>query len=158
MNAKKKICFYTFLASIIKDERFQESVAVMLVAYYHGISDQVTPKITMDFLRKVHGEFNGNDDLVLMEELTEDCFRDLAAHMRNPEARSVFETWTKMSGTYEKEDLFVHTANVRHLTRDANGPTAVTLVVNSYKGLKDLLEHSRSGYGRPDFVEEVHSV
>jgi len=157
VKATKKIKFYACLASLIHNKEFLMACAEITLRLYEEVREEVTPKVDLFFLVKVHDEFHSTEDLDLVEEITENCFKDLAAHMRNPKARGVFQTFTRLSGTYEKEDLFVHIANVRHLSQDANGSVVVTLVVNSHKGLKDLLENTYSG-ARCDFVEEVHSV
>lgn len=114
-------------------------------------SDSFKEGVTLEFLREAYDEYHDQKkDLDTLEQITEAAFCDLAKHMRNPEVRDIFGGLRALAGTGE-EDLYVHTRNVRPLTKDPNGMAVVTLVVNNYAGLKDLLEQG-------DQVEVIHSV
>jgi hypothetical protein len=153
MNVQKKIAFYGALAQLISDDKFVKSSAEALVKLCGEIkSDFFTEGVTLEFLREAYEEHHDQKrDLDTIEQITEAAFCDLAKHMRSPEVRRIFTDLTGLAGTYGDEDLYVHTRNVRPLTEDADGMAVVTLVVNNYGGLKDLL---KKGGG----VEAIHSV
>ncbi len=164
MNFVEKIvAFYGSLAAVIRDEDFGESSAVPVLQLYVEINSESVngPGVTisdfdftLDFLREAHEEYHDpSRDMNILEKLTEAAFKDMARYMRFPQARKVFTEFADMCGTWGPEDLYVQTINVRPLNDWADSMAVVTLVVNSYDGLKDLLENGRKGQ-----VEYIHSV
>ena len=155
MNNDKMIAFYGCLIVLIYDEKFVQSSAEALIKLYAEIKSDIHAKdITMDVLRDAHKEYhNENADLDLMEALTEDAWRDLAPYMGEEEVRVIFESFTNMSGTGSETDLFVYTEKAEPLTEDPEGCVRVTMVVNDYSRLKELLRDLDDSS-----VEVIHSV
>lgn len=136
------IAYYTSLAALISDEAFVESSAEAVVTLAEEIKPIESRKDVLDFLRQAHEEYHDNNrDLDIMTSLAEKAFEDLAPHMHDVNARKAFRRLTEMSGTGEVQDLYSHVSNVRYLGKDKNGMAVVTLVVSSYRELKDLLEN-----------------
>lgn len=151
-SVQKKVMFYGALFELIHYYMFVSTTAQSLVKLSKEMeSDSFKEGVTLEFLREAYDEYHDQKkDLDTLEQITEAAFCDLAKHMRNPEVRDIFGGLRALAGTGE-EDLYVHTRNVRPLTKDPNGMAVVTLVVNNYAGLKDLLEQG-------DQVEVIHSV
>jgi len=152
-NTNSIIAFYTSLAAVLSDETFVESSAEALSKLAEENKADLSRKdFSVEFIREAYEEYHDNSrDLDIMEELTEEAFEDLAPYMKDINARKAFRRLTEMSGTGEVQDLFAHVSNVRHFGKDKNGMAVVTLVVNSYRELQDLLENPRDGV-----VEEGH--
>ena len=134
------VAFYTALAAVIGDETFVESSAQALEKQF----SEIMPKredMTMKFFREAYEEYQGPGDLDLMEQLAEQAFEDLAPYMHDINAREAFRHLMEMSGTGEVQDLYSHVSNVRFLGKDKDGMAVVTLVVNSYRELQDLLKN-----------------
>lgn len=139
------IAFYVSLASILSDETFVESSAEALSQLAEENKADLSGKdFSVKFLREAYEEFHDKSrDLDIMEGLTEEAFADLAPYMKDINARKAFRRLTEMSGTYEIQDLFAHVSSVRHFGKDKDGMAVVTLVVNSFRELKDLLKNPR---------------
>jgi len=155
MNKDKVVAFYGCLVALIHDEKFVKASAEAVIALYEEIKSDIKVKnISMDVLRNAHLEYHDEGaDLDLMEALTEDAWRDLAPYMREEEVRVIFESFTNMSGTGSYTDLFVHTEKVEPFTEDPDGCVRVTLVVDNYSRLKELLHDLND-----TSVEVIHSV
>jgi methionyl-tRNA synthetase len=139
------VAFYTALAAVIGDETFVESSAQALEKQFSEIMPR-REDMTMKFFREAYDEYHDNaQDLDLMEQLAEQAFEDLAPHMHDVNARKAFRRLAEMSGTYEIQDLYSHVSNVRFLGKDKDGMAVVTLVVNSYRELQNLLKNPRDG-------------
>ena len=68
----------------------------------------------------------------------QNAFRDLAPHLRDPEARRILKEVFEALG-FSQENLFVWQRSIRLLSKRGNGPAVVTLLVNDYQAFEDLL-------------------
>jgi|SRR3989338_1849158 len=155
MNKKaaytKVVAFYGLLHTLVTSKKFDEAVAESLMASFEEIREIISlEECTGESLKACHGQYNNpNADLDLMDKFSEAAFADLSPHLRNPRAQGVTERFRDSSGT--GDDLYVHVKNVRLLGEDETGAAIVTLTVDSYSTLMDLLEQ-----GADSSVEYTH--
>ena len=151
VDVQQKINFYNFLAAIVGNEAgFDDTSAPQVVRLYEKIKSSLTIQrsigdVTIEVLRKAnhhyrHGAYGERD---LLWPISEAAFRDLAKHMRIPEAQRVFVSVRDATKTTTNSHLYCHISNVRRLSGDPNGMAVVTLVVDSYSGLQGALGFSK---------------
>jgi|GEM_PF-6763071 len=156
-GVSKKIAFYASLVAFIRAETFVESTAEALIALNKELADNFTRDYRFDahYLLCAHrGYHEDNFGQDILNEVVEVAFKNLAPHMRSPEVRAIFKDFLNLVDPEEK-DLYVHTANVRRLDGQPNGCAVVTLVVNDYDKLDNLLHKNVVGSST---VEWVHPV
>ena len=152
VNIEMKIAFYGILVEIIRDETFVDSSADALMKLYEEIKGELSLEgFSLDFLRETFAEYKCWAEFDHLEGIAIAAFKDLSPHMRSPDARRIFRDLSDMSGNSGQEVLFVNTVKVRSLCGTSGGISVVTLVVDDYDGLKNLLEQSSR-------VEVIHSI
>lgn len=129
MKTNPKFDFYSKLSLVMRSELFLRAEARSLVEMVNDHPEITLPGVDLDNLEFWHEQYKmENDDkgIAIMEDLTEHCFSDLAAQMRNEPVRDLFTDWKKWAGI--PNDLFIH---VRKSTDLGDGVATLTVVTDS---------------------------
>lgn len=147
-NYEKVLEFYLLLLELVKWDRFDKVIARKAVQLHRNIKNSIRLK---DFDMKYAENFYGGEEfLYVREDVLQLAFQDLAPHLRDPKAQEVIRGLYDSTGSCG-EDLYLHVKNVRLFnTSDPQGPAVVTIIVDSYEGLKGLI--AKDNNKRPDCV------
>jgi hypothetical protein len=146
MNTKNPsetvLAFYDSLHTLITSKKFDKVIAAALVATFNEMTEHISlDECTVDSLKAAHKQYNDpSADLDYITAYSEKAFADLAPQLRNPRAQEICERFRGNSGTGDATDLYVQVRNFRLLGVDEAGAAIVTLAVDSYSTLIDLLE------------------
>lgn len=131
-----------------KTGEFPQWLAEMLILQFEKIKNDISvTEFTMETAKKVYVDFD------LREGFAECAFKDLAPHLRDPEAMEIVRNHFAISGTDTTDDIYVHVRNVRPLEIvEGDGAVVVTMVVDSYETFKAWLDgngpdHAHVSYG-----------
>lgn len=146
MNTKNPsetvLAFYDELHTLITTEKFDKDMAEALIATFNDMTSYISlDECTMESLQAAHEEYNDpSGDLEYFTAFSQKAFADLAPQLRNPRAQEICERFRDNSGTSSATDLYIQVRNFRLLGKDEAGAAIVTLAVDSYSTLIDLLE------------------
>ncbi|MEK7504980.1 MAG: hypothetical protein AAB589_01730 [Patescibacteria group bacterium] len=156
-----KIKFYVALCDLLQDEVFVEDSARQLIELHQSLKPHISleidrvyegedASITIEFLRESHYNYGFNLEMEgcyrPMQDFAASAFKDLAKHMRNPEAREVFQRLYNLrceDASSDLCDLYLCQTNVRHLGKRGDRVSVVTIVVSDYQSFVDQLECGR---------------
>jgi hypothetical protein len=147
MNTYKTIlAFYQGLAELLltckyheerPNDEFNEKLAADLLALFAKIKDVISIKSYSVAL--IHDVSDGRDSGFMPYDLASCAFKDLAPHLRDPEACKVIDSFRQILNDKKNQNLFVRVKSARLFGKDKKGPSVVTLVVSSHKNLMALL-------------------
>lgn len=129
MKTNPKFDFYSTLFRLMRSESFLRAEAKRLVLMANDYPEITMPGVTLENLEEWYEKYSitgsEKEEFAIMETITDYCFADLAAQMRNESVQQLFLDWKSGSGI--PDDLFVH---VRKSTDLGNGISSATIVVD----------------------------
>lgn len=161
MNTKNTsetvLAFYDSIHTLITTKKFDKVMAEALVATFKEMTGHTTlEECTVESLKAAHKEYNDEGaDLDYITAFSEKAFVDLAPQLRNPRAQEICERFRSHSGTGDATDLYIQVRNFRLLGENEAGAAIVTLAVDSYSTLLDLLE--KCGNSACEYTHFSHS-
>ena len=152
---EKLLAFYGNLVALIREEEFNVVLAETLIELQKDKGDTgcSLEGFSMRLLHTAHDERHLDEfdfDAKVLDEIVMTVFKDLAPHMRSPEARKIFRDFADLVDL-ERKDLFVDITGVRRLCHK-EGYAVVTMVVNDVAKLRDIITKKDHG------VEKIRAV
>ena len=138
------------------NDEFNEKLANELLTLFVKIKKHISIKNYS--VEIMHDVSDGRDGGFMPYELAACAFKDLAPHLRDPEARKVIDSFRQILNDEENKNLFVRVKNTRLFGKDKNGPAVVTLVVSNQLNLMDILINYSKGNIRINEVVLVDRV
>lgn len=150
MNTNPKFDFYSKLFLVMRSELFLRAEARSLVELSNDRPEITLPDVTLENLELWHEQYkieNEDDGIAIMETMTEYCFADLAAQMRNEPVRDMFLNWKTWSGV--PDDVFIH---VRKSTDLGDSFATLTVVTDDIAAFRKFCKDPENFY----YSGEVH--
>ena len=138
MNTNPKFDFYSKLLLVMRSELFLRMEALSLVEMVNNHPEVTFTEVTLENLEEWHEWYKmENDDrgIAIMEDMTEHCFSDLAAQMRNEPVRDLFTEWKRWAGI--PNDLFIHVRKSKDL---GDGFATINVVTDNIKAFRKYCE------------------
>ncbi len=147
---EQKIKFYKMIYRLMRCEVFDPALVRLAMELYEPIKSDLALDMTEDELRLAHqgNHADTSEGFEMLKWVVETAWSDLATHMRSPDVRRVFGDLRWLIDP-ERQDLFIHTSKLRHLTKRSDGSAVITLVVDDAEAFDQFLNKGNT-------IESVH--